>query len=71
MDTRTGQIYDTRDAAEAAGVPAEHIVTGPRQALEELSRHVKRHNGVVDRRKRNATRKAARERQAASRKRNR
>lgn len=25
MDDRTGQIYDTRDAALAAGVPEQHV----------------------------------------------
>ncbi len=25
MDDRTGQIYDTREAAEAAGVPSQHL----------------------------------------------
>jgi hypothetical protein len=25
MDTRTGQVYDSRDAAIAAGVPCAHV----------------------------------------------
>ena len=37
MDDRTGQIYATVNEAKAAGVPDEHLVTGPREALERLS----------------------------------
>jgi hypothetical protein len=36
MDTRTGDIYDTRELAEAAGVPDADLVTGSREALEKL-----------------------------------
>lgn len=36
MDTRTGEIYDSRALAEAAGVPDEDLVTGSRPALEKL-----------------------------------
>jgi hypothetical protein len=36
MDTRTGQIYDSREEAEAAGVPERYLVTGTREALKEL-----------------------------------
>lgn len=40
MDTRTGHIYDTREAAEAAGVPDDFLVTGSRKALENLKRRI-------------------------------
>jgi hypothetical protein len=43
MDTRTGDIYNTLDEAKAAGVPDEHLVTGPRPALERLSAMIKEH----------------------------
>ena len=36
MDTRSGDIYDNRELAEAAGVPDEDLVTGSREALEKL-----------------------------------
>jgi hypothetical protein len=36
MDTRDGTIYDTIDAARAAGVPDEFLVSGTREALENL-----------------------------------
>lgn len=36
MDTRTGHIYESRELAEAAGVPDEDLVTGSREALEKL-----------------------------------
>lgn len=41
MDDRTGLIYSTHHEAIAAGVPEEHIVTGPRAALERLSAMIK------------------------------
>jgi hypothetical protein len=36
MDTRTGDIYDNRELAKAAGVPDDDLVTGSREALEKL-----------------------------------
>lgn len=42
MDSRTGEIYPSAEAAVAAGVPAEAIVTGPEPALRHLARMVKR-----------------------------
>jgi hypothetical protein len=36
MDTRSGHIYDSRELAEAAGVPDADLVTGSREALEKL-----------------------------------
>jgi hypothetical protein len=36
MDTRDGTIYDSRELAEAAGVPDDDLVTGSRAALEKL-----------------------------------
>lgn len=36
MDTRDGQIYDSRELAELAGVPDADLVTGSREALEKL-----------------------------------
>ena len=36
MDTRDGTIYDSRELAEAAGVPDEDLVTGSTAALEKL-----------------------------------
>jgi hypothetical protein len=41
MDDRTGQIYSTRSEAIAAGVPEEHLVTGPHKALQRLSAMIK------------------------------
>jgi hypothetical protein len=41
MDDRTGQIYNTRSEAIAADVPEDHLVTGPRAALERLSAMIK------------------------------
>ena len=35
-DTRTGHIYESRDAAMAADVPEDALVTGPIQALRDL-----------------------------------
>jgi hypothetical protein len=40
MDTRTGDIYDSRELAEAAGVPDEDLVTGSREALEKLRKRL-------------------------------
>lgn len=40
MDTRTGVIYPSRAAAEAAGVPDADLVTGSRAALETLQRRL-------------------------------
>lgn len=36
MDTRTGEIYATIDEAKAAGVPDRHLVSGTREALDDL-----------------------------------
>lgn len=36
MDTRNGTIYDSREAAELAGVLDADLVTGSREALEKL-----------------------------------
>lgn len=36
MDTRNGDMYNNREAAEKAGVPDEDLVTGSRAALEKL-----------------------------------
>jgi hypothetical protein len=36
MDTRTGKIYDTEAEALEDGVPRDRLVTGTREALEEL-----------------------------------
>lgn len=40
MDTRNGEIYDSRELAEAAGVRDEDLVTGSRQALEKLRKRL-------------------------------
>ena len=74
MDTRSGQIYDSREAAVAAGVPDQHLVTGDRAALEPLSRLITREavRRARQAKKRSASAKAAkRAMQAKSRKRNR
>jgi len=49
VDTRTGDIYDSREAALAAGVPDEHIVTGERAALEQMAEAIrsKRWDGML------------------------
>ena len=36
MDTRDGTIYASRELAEAAGVPDEHLVAGSEAALKNL-----------------------------------
>lgn len=36
MDTRDGTIYGSHGEAKAAGVPDEFLVTGTREALENL-----------------------------------
>jgi hypothetical protein len=36
MDTRNGTIYDSREAAELAGVLDADLVTGSREALDKL-----------------------------------
>lgn len=46
MDTRTGDIYDSREAALAAGVPDEHIVTGERAALEQMAEAIRSKRGA-------------------------
>jgi hypothetical protein len=76
MDTRTGQTYNSLAAALAAGVPAEHLVTGPAPAIEKLSRLVvedreRRRTGWTAPRAARALRKAKRAQQRASRKANR
>ena len=40
MDTRDGTIYEDRAAAKRAGVPDEFLVTGTREALEDLRRRI-------------------------------
>jgi hypothetical protein len=67
MDTRSGEIYPS---ALAAGVPEKRLVTGSREALEPLSRLVKRRN-AAHAKKQKARARAKREQQAASRKANR
>lgn len=41
MDTRTGQIYDSREDALRDGVPEDRLITGSREALEELRPRIK------------------------------
>lgn len=36
MDTRTGHIYDSLEEAKKAGVPDECLVTGTKEALDDL-----------------------------------
>jgi hypothetical protein len=36
VDTRTGQIFESRELAKLAGVPDDDLVTGSREALEKL-----------------------------------
>ena len=40
MDTRNGHIYDTIDEARAAGVPEQFLVSGTREALEDLKKRI-------------------------------
>jgi hypothetical protein len=42
MDTRNGDIYLSRELAEAAGVPDEDLVTGSRAALDKLADIIKK-----------------------------
>lgn len=65
MDSRTGDLYESKEAAQAAGVPAERLITGPLPVLKKLSAMVKSRN------RRNAERKARRQQQQRSRKANR
>jgi len=74
VDTRTGDIYDSREAALAAGVPDEHIVTGERAALEQMAEAIRSKRGgwmAPNRNRVVADRRATRAMQTASRKRNR
>ena len=74
MDDRTGDIYDSREAAQAAGVPDEHIVTGERSALEAAAAVIRSKRGgwmAPNRNRVVADRRATRAMQHASRKRNR
>lgn len=41
MDTRDGTIYETRELAKAAGVPDENLISGTREALEDVQRRLK------------------------------
>jgi len=41
MDTRNGQIYDSYEAAKAAGVPDEFLITGSRKALDNLKPRIR------------------------------
>ena len=41
MDTRTGDIYESREMAKAMGVPDEDLVTGTPEALEKLRTKLK------------------------------
>lgn len=40
MDTRDGHIYESYEAAKSAGVPDEFLVSGTREALEELKTRI-------------------------------
>ena len=74
MDDRTGDIYESREAALAAGVPDEHIVTGERAALEQAAEAIRSKRGgwmAPNSHRVVANRRATRAQQAASRKRNR
>ena len=46
MDTRTGHIYNTIEEAKAAGVPDEFLVSGTREALENLKPRLKFRKGA-------------------------
>ena len=48
MDTRTGRIYETKEAAQADGVPENRLVTGTKPALRHLRKRLK----IADRSKR-------------------
>jgi hypothetical protein len=41
MDTRDGTIYDSIDAAKRAGVPDTFLVSGTREALENLKPRIR------------------------------
>ncbi len=41
MDTRSGHIYDSYEDAKAAGVTDEFLVTGTREALENLKPRIR------------------------------
>jgi len=68
MDSRTGDLYPTRDAALKAGVPERYIVevTGEKKAIEKVAGRVRFAARHESRR-----RKARRKMQRASRKANR
>lgn len=44
MDTRTGDLYASKDAALKAGVPEKHIVklSGPKKAIEKVQKAVRK-----------------------------
>jgi hypothetical protein len=66
MDTRTGEMYESKQAALDAGVPEKHIaeIVGEPKAVRRVARL------VMSAVKRNAKRKAKRKMQQASRRRN-
>lgn len=68
MDTRTGDLYGSRDEALKAGVPEENIVEirGPKKAIEKVAGRVRWAARHEQRR-----RKAHRQAQKASRRANR
>lgn len=42
MDTRNGDIYPSREKALEAGVPEDRLVTGSREAVEDLSKRLRK-----------------------------
>jgi hypothetical protein len=56
MDDRTGKLYESREEALKAGVPAKHIVElkGVPAAIRSISRAVKRIRHEATKRKRAA-----------------
>lgn len=40
MDTRTGRIYESREAALEDGVPEDRLVTGTPEALEDIQQRL-------------------------------
>lgn len=61
MDTRTGDLYPTKQAALDAGVPEEYVVeiTGPKKAVGRLKRLARNANArrIARRRQQKMSRK--------------
>jgi hypothetical protein len=60
MDPHSGKIYPSLAAAKAAGVAEPVAVSGPPEAIAQLSRAAAHYGSMSDRAKRRAANKVAR-----------